>query len=204
MATVNVSEARPPGSPTEHLGWGGAVREGQVAVVALAYVRASDTANPLSESWQRDDYEISTNRARLNLDLIHDFLSHNSYWATGRTREVVQRSIENSFPFGLYKGKDQVGFARVVTDYATFAWIADVFVLPEHRGRGLSKWLMEVMLAHPQLQGFRRWVLSTKDAHGVYERFGFIKLHRPERWMERADPNMRESPDYWQTNDAKK
>ena len=85
-----------------------------------------------------------------------------------------------------------------MTDYATFAWVADVFVLPEHRGRGLSKWLMEVILAHPQLQGFRRWVLSTKDAHGVYERFGFIKLHRPERWMERPDPNMKESPDYWQ------
>jgi GNAT superfamily N-acetyltransferase len=84
-----------------------------------------------------------------------------------------------------------------VTDYATFAWIADVFVLPEHRGRGLSKWLMEVMIAHPLLQGFRRWVLSTKDAHGLYERFGFIKLHRPERWMERPDPNMKESPDYW-------
>ena len=80
---------------------------------------------------------------------------------------------------------------------ATFAWIADVFVLPEHRGRGLSKWLMEVMLAHPQLQGFRRWVLSTKDAHGLYERFGFIRMHRPERWMERPDPNMKESPDYW-------
>jgi GNAT superfamily N-acetyltransferase len=113
----------------------------------------------------------------------------------------VQRSIENSFPFGLYKGKEQVGFARVVTDYATFAWIADVFVLPEHRGRGLSKRLMEVMLAHPRLQGFRRWVLSTKDAHGLYERFGFIKLHRPERWMERPDPNMKESPDYWLKSD---
>ena len=84
-----------------------------------------------------------------------------------------------------------------MTDYATFAWVADVFVLPEHRGRGLSKWLMEVIIAHPQLQGFRRWVLSTKDAHGLYERFGFIKLHRSERWMERADPNMKESPDYW-------
>src|SRR5438270_869929 len=88
-------------------------------------------------------------------------------------------------------------FARIVTDYATFAWVADVFVLPEHRGRGLSKWLMEVIIAYPRLQGFRRWVLSTKDAHGLYERFGFIKLHRPERWMERPDPNMKESPDYW-------
>jgi GNAT superfamily N-acetyltransferase len=84
-----------------------------------------------------------------------------------------------------------------VTDYATFAWIADVFVLPEHRGQGLSKWLMDVMLSHSQLQGFRRWVLATKDAHALYERYGFIPLHRPERWMERPDPNMQESPDYW-------
>jgi GNAT superfamily N-acetyltransferase len=151
----------------------------------------------MTDSWERGYYQISTDRSRLNLDLIHDFLSHNTYWATGRSREVVQRSIENSLPFGIYQENDQVGFARVVTDYATIAWIADVFVLPEHRGHGLSKWLMEVMLAHPQLQGFRRWVLSTKDAHGVYERFGFIKLHRPDRWMERPDPNMKESLDYW-------
>src|SRR5258707_6102751 len=151
----------------------------------------------MSETWQRDEYLISTDRSRLNVDLIHNFLSHTSCWATGRRLEVVERSIESSLPSGIYKGDQQVGFARVVTDYATFAWIADVFVLPEHGGRGLSKWLMEVMLAHPRLQGFRRWVLSTKDAHGVYERFGFIKLHRPERWMERPDPKMRESPDYW-------
>ena len=149
------------------------------------------------DSWERGDYSISTDSSRLNIDLIHDFLSHQSYWASGRGREVVERSIENSLSFGIYQNSVQVGFARVVTDYATFAWIADVFVLPEHRGRGLSKWLIEVMLAHPKLQEFRRWVLSTKDAHGVYERFGFIKLHRPERWMERPDPKMRESPDYW-------
>jgi GNAT superfamily N-acetyltransferase len=142
-----------------------------------------------TELWQRGEYTISTDRDRLDLDLIHDFISNHSYWGAGRAREVVQRSIENSLP---------VGFARIVTDYATFAWVADVFVLPEHRGRGLSKWLMEVIIAHPQLQGFRRWVLSTKDAHGLYERFGFMKLHRPERWMERPDPNLQESPDYWQ------
>jgi GNAT superfamily N-acetyltransferase len=149
-------------------------------------------------TWHRDDYSISTDRSRLNLELIHNYLSTETYWASGRSREVVQRSIENSLPFGIYKEAEQVGFARVVTDYATFAWIADVFILPEHRGRGLSKWLMEVMIEHPQLQGFRRWVLATKDAHGLYEKFGFITLHRPERWMERPDPNMKESPDYWQ------
>ncbi len=149
------------------------------------------------ESWERGDYLISTDRSRLDLELIHDFLSQTTYWAAGRKRYVVQRSIENSFPFGIYKGNNQVGFARVVTDYATFAWIADVFVLPEHRGAGLSKWLLEVILSHPELQGFRRWVLATKDAHSLYARFGFIPLHRPERWMERPDPNMQESPDYW-------
>jgi GNAT superfamily N-acetyltransferase len=151
----------------------------------------------MGESWERGDYLISTDRSRLDIELVHNFLSKTTYWAVGRTRDVVQRSIENSLSFGVYKENDQVGFARVVTDYATFAWIADVFVLPEHRGHGLSKWLMEVMLSHPQLQGFRRWVLATKDAHTLYERFGFIPLHRPERWMERPDPNMQESPDYW-------
>ena len=152
----------------------------------------------MSETWKKNDYEISTDLSRLDLDVIHDYLSNESYWASGRAREVIARSIENSLPFGIYQGGRQVGFARIVTDYATFAWVGDVFVLPEHRGRGLSRWLMEVMLAHPRLQGFRRWVLSTKDAHGLYEKFGFIPLHRPERWMERPDPNMKESPDYWQ------
>jgi GNAT superfamily N-acetyltransferase len=153
----------------------------------------------MTDTWQRDDYIISTNRSRLDIDLIHDFISNDSYWGTGRAREVVARSIENSLPFGIYQSDNQVGFARVVTDYATFAWVADVFILPEHRGRGLSKWMMEVILAHPRLQGFRRWVLSTKDAHGVYERFGFMPLKKPERWMERFDPNMKESPDYWKS-----
>jgi GNAT superfamily N-acetyltransferase len=151
----------------------------------------------LEDTWQRDDYTISTDRSRLDLDLIHNYLSTKSYWATGRSREIVARSLQNSLPFGIYHTDEQVGFARIVTDYATFAWIADVFVLPDHRGRGLSKWLMEIIIAHPQLQGFRRWVLSTRDAQGLYERYGFIPLHRPERWMERPDPNMKESPDYW-------
>jgi GNAT superfamily N-acetyltransferase len=152
------------------------------------------------QSWKRGDYSISTDRSRLNVELIHDFLSQKTYWAIGRARDVVQRSIDNSLPFGLYQGTDLVGFARVVTDRATFAWIADVFVLPEHRGQGLSKWMMEVILSHPELQGFRRWVLATKDAHALYARFGFIPLHRPERWMERPDPNMQESPDYWKND----
>jgi GNAT superfamily N-acetyltransferase len=147
--------------------------------------------------WQRGDYTISTDNTRLDIQTIHDFIANHSYWGQGRAVEVVQRALDHSLNFGLYHGEQQVGFARVVTDYATFAWVADVFVLLEHRGRGLSKWLMEIILAHPQLQGFRRWVLATKDAHSLYERFGFIPLHRPERWMERPDPNMQESPDYW-------
>jgi len=152
---------------------------------------------PPDREWQRGDYTISTDDARLDIQTIHDFIANHSYWGQGRAVEVVQRALDHSLNFGVYLGKHQVGFARVVTDYATFAWVADVFVLTEHRGRGLSKWLMEIILAHPQLQGFRRWVLATKDAHSLYERFGFIPLHRPERWMERPDPNMQESPDYW-------
>ncbi len=121
-------------------------------------------------------------------------------FVTGRPIEIVKRSIENSLPFGLYKNERQIGFARVVTDYATFAWLADVFVLDEFRGQGLAKWLMETILSHPELQGFRRWVLATKDAHELYRQFGFSDLKRPERWMERPDPKMQESPDYWANN----
>ena len=149
-------------------------------------------------NWQKGEYTISTERERIDLAVVHRFISEESYWGKGRPLEVVRRSVENSYPFGIYRGGEMVGFARVVTDYATFAWLADVFVLREHRGRGLSKWLMEVIMSRPELQGFRRWVLATKDAHGLYRQFGFIDLHRPERWMERPDPSMKESPDYWQ------
>lgn len=150
-----------------------------------------------NREWQRGEYSISTDRNRLDIPVIHDFISNQSYWAQGRPLETVQRSLDNSLNFGLHENDRQIGFARVVTDYATFAWIADVFVLPEHRGQGLSKWLMEVILSHPDLQGFRRWVLATKDAQSLYAGFGFIALHRPERWMERPDPSMQERPDYW-------
>ncbi|HEV2765958.1 MAG TPA: GNAT family N-acetyltransferase [Pyrinomonadaceae bacterium] len=147
--------------------------------------------------WQRGEYVISTDPSRLDFEVIHDFLSRRSYWAAGRPLEVVRRSVENSLAFGLYAGARLVGFARVISDRATFAWVADVFVLEEFRGRGLSKWLMETILSHPELQGLRRWVLATKDAHGLYRRFGFEPLRRPDRWMERHDPTTQESPDYW-------
>lgn len=130
----------------------------------------------------RDDYTISADPDRLDLDVIHGFLAQ-SYWAAEIPREVVARSVANSVALGLYHREAQVGFARVVTDKATFAYLADVFVLPAHRGLGLGKWLMEAMLAHPELQGLRRWLLATADAHGLYQPFGFTALPHPERYL---------------------
>src|SRR4051812_20829395 len=119
------------------------------------------------------DYVISTDRERLDVRAIHEFLADESYWARGVTREVVEKSIANSLPFGAYRGDEQVGFARVVTDRATFAWLADVFVLPSARGGGLGKALIETVVGHPDVSGVRRHLLATRDAHGLYERFGF-------------------------------
>lgn len=133
--------------------------------------------------WHNGEFVISTDRMRLDLDVICDFLTKLSYWAIGRPRRVIQRSIENSLCFGLYHGDDQIGFARVVTDYATFAWVADVFILERWRGRGLAKWLMQVIVDHPELQLLRRWVLTTKDAHSLYEHSGFTRIDQPERFM---------------------
>ena len=140
--------------------------------------------------WHRNDYVISTDPERLNLEFIHHFLANTSYWAKGRPLTVVKRAIENSLNFGLYKGADQLGFARVVTDRATFAWLADVFIIEDYRGRGLSKWLLEIIVSHPELQGLRRWVLATKDAHELYRRFGFTQLNDPGRWMEKFGKNV--------------
>lgn len=137
------------------------------------------------QSWQRGEYIISTDNNRLNIPLIHDFISKRSYWGQGRKIEIVQLSLNNSLNFGLYKDEEQVGFARVVTDYCTFAWLADVFVVEAHRATGLSKWLMEVIMTHPRLVNMRRWVLATKDAHGLYQQFGFSPMSQPQRWMER-------------------
>jgi len=155
---------------------------------------SNETKPARISEWRRGDYVVSTDRGRLDPGLIHSFLTA-SYWATGRPLEVIRRSIDNSLPFGVYTGDRQIGFARVVTDYATFAWVADVFILEEFRGQGLSKWLMEVIISHPELQGFRRWVLATRDAHGLYRQFGFAELKQPDRWMERHDPKTVEKPD---------
>jgi GNAT superfamily N-acetyltransferase len=129
------------------------------------------------------DYVFSTDPSRLDRDLIHRFLSEDSYWAKGVTREAVERSIEHSMPFGVYAGDEQVGFARVITDRATFAWIADVFVVEKHRGHGIGKLLMSEILGHPDLQDMRRWFLGTADAHGLYEQFGFRGIQFPQRFM---------------------
>jgi len=136
------------------------------------------------------EYVVSTDRSRLDLDLIQRFLAEDSYWARGIPLDVMRRAIDNSLCFGVYRGNDQVGFARVVTDYATFGHIMDVFVLPAHRGKGLGKSLMECLMTHPQLQGFRRWQLGTDDAHGLYARFGFTTPAHPERHMEKTDPDV--------------
>lgn len=130
----------------------------------------------------REGYELSTDDDRLDVDLVHAFLSQASYWAKGRSRETVVRSIQNSLCFGVYKGSAQVGFARVITDYAVRAYIADVFIVPEHRGSGLGKWLVEAILSHPSLQDVSRWSLDTMDAHGLYEKFGFTVVE-PGRHM---------------------
>jgi GNAT superfamily N-acetyltransferase len=142
-----------------------------------------------NHEWQNGEFAISTDRNRLQIDAIHKYLSEESYWAKERTRLQTVTAIKNSLPFGVYKGKNQIGFARVVTDYATFAYLGDVFIIEEFRGKGLSKWLMETIVGHPELQGFRRWVLATRDAHALYEKFEFTALKFPERWMEKTAPN---------------
>lgn len=141
----------------------------------------------MSDTFLPDGIEIDTDKARLDVALIHGFLT-NSYWAAGIPVDVVRRSIEGSLCFGIYDAGRQVGFARVISDYATFAYLADVFVLESHRGRGLSKRLMAAIMAHPRLQHLRRWLLATRDAHGLYEQFGFRALAIPERFMELHDP----------------
>jgi GNAT superfamily N-acetyltransferase len=138
--------------------------------------------------WRRGEYAISTDPALLDVDLVHRFLSEEAYWSPGVTRDVVERSIAHSICFGLYRGRDQAreqaGFARVVTDRAAIAYLADVFVLPAHRGRGLGKWVIETVLSHPDLQGLRRFFLGTADAHSLYARYGFGPVD-PGRMMER-------------------
>ncbi len=137
----------------------------------------------------RGEFTIDTDKDRLDVDSIQKFLAEDSYWAQERTPEQTRTAIANSICFGVYREDEQIGFARVVSDCATFAYIGDVFIISEFRGRGLSKWLMETIIAQPDLQGLRRWVLATRDAHSLYEKFGFHGLKYPERWMELPAPN---------------
>lgn len=142
----------------------------------------------MASEWQRDDYLISTDPARLDLAVIHGYLTR-SYWAAGIPFAIVARSLQRSLNFGLYHDGQPIGFARLVTDYATYAYVADVFVLEEHRGRGLGKWLMATVAEHPDLADVRRWQPVTRDAHGLYEQSGFRDLTQPERHMEKVRPN---------------
>ncbi len=141
--------------------------------------------------YRRGAFLISTDRDRLDLDVVHGFLT-NSYWARGIPRKTVENSIQHSLCFGIYEegGGAQVGFARVISDFATFAYIGDVFVLDTHRGLGLGKWLMECITQHPALQNLRRWMLATRDAHGLYAQFGFMPVQSPEIFMEIHRPNV--------------
>ena len=152
---------------------------------------------------RRSEFLISTDPARLDVDMIHAFLT-NCYWAKGIPRETLVRSIEHSLCFGIYDcsstrvpllaknarngAPTQIGFARVISDFATIAYLGDVFVLESHRGRGLGKWLMECIIQHPTVRGLRRWILLTRDAHGLYSQFGFTALKAPERYMELHQP----------------
>jgi GNAT superfamily N-acetyltransferase len=132
---------------------------------------------------------ISTDKAKLDLAMIHEFLSH-SYWAAGVPLETVRKSIEHSLCFGVYEDDQQIGFARVISDYSTFAYLADVFILESQRGRGLARLLMQHIIGHADLQGLRRFALATRDAHGLYRQFGFTELARPDFQMEIARPGI--------------
>ena len=169
-------------------------------MVADLLRRATGTVRPSSEELGENGsmgipksvvgYEISTDRDRLDVDLISRFLSEESYWSPGIPRAVVERSIHNSLCFGVYHGEAQIGLARIVTDEATFALVADVFILEPHRGKGLSKWLMHEVMVHPDLQGLRRLLLLTSDAHSLYAQFGFTEIGSPSRFMEVLNPDI--------------
>jgi N-acetylglutamate synthase-like GNAT family acetyltransferase len=153
-------------------------------------------ATHMFETFERGEYSISTDPGRLDLNAIHAYLAR-AYWCEGIPRQTLERAITNSLCFGLFHAKDQVGLARVVTDSATYAYLCDVYVLEAHRGKGLAKWLMECVMAHPALQGLRRFTLATRDAHGLYRQFGFRELSKPESKMEilRSDIYRQTKPD---------
>lgn len=138
---------------------------------------------------RHDDYLISTDPAKLDLEAIHAALT-TAYWSTDISKAVVEKALAHSLCFGLYQGQQQVGLSRVVTDYATYAYLCDVYVLEAHRGKGLGHWMVECIMTHPELQNLRRFTLATRDAHGIYAAFGFTALKAPDRMMERHDPQV--------------
>ena len=135
----------------------------------------------------KDKFTISTDPQRLDINAINDFLTR-AYWASGRPRERTERALANSLVFGLYDGEKQIGLARIISDYAVFAYLCDVFIHEDYRAHGLGKWLIETVMAHPDLQGLRRWMLATNDAHGLYRQFGWEELRNPENWMQILRP----------------
>jgi GNAT superfamily N-acetyltransferase len=137
-----------------------------------------------------DDFSITTDKSKLDVVAIHDFLSNHAGWCDNIPFNVVKNSIDNSLNFGLFHGGKQIGFARIISDYATIAYLGDVYVLDAYRGKGLSKKLMEVVMGHPDLQGLRRWILLTSTAPWLYEKFGFTKLPHPDRYMELHNPHI--------------
>ena len=141
--------------------------------------------NPEYREYRKDNFVISTDRTRLDIDMLQGFLS-TSYWARGIPKDVMRTAVENSLCFGLYDSESQIGFARVVTDYVNHAYLADVFVLEPYRGRGLAKWLIGCIVDYPELQGIKRLMLITDDAFGLYSQFGFDELATPEKFMERT------------------
>lgn len=140
-------------------------------------------SNVIKQSWSRDNFLISTDQDMLDNDFIHDYLCNQSYWAKGIPKNVVDTAMDNSLCFGLFEGNLQMGFARVITDYATFAYMADVFIEEEYRGQGLGKWLIQCILEHQALQGLRKWMLATSDMQSLYKKFGFTQLEEPHKVM---------------------
>lgn len=139
------------------------------------------------QEFRRDDFLISTDREKIDVNMVHDYLVHDSYWASGVTLEKVTRSLQHSLCYGVYDCREaketQIGFARVITDFSVFAYLADVFIMNSYQGQGLGKWLISCILANPELQNMRKWMLHTRDAHGLYQQFGFVVGSDPETYM---------------------
>ena len=139
---------------------------------------------------KKGDYSITTDRSKMDVAAVHDFLCHEAYWSKGIPLPRVKAAADHSLNFSVFHGQKQIGYARIITDYSTIAYLGDVYILPSYRGQGLSRWLMEQVTGHPDLQGLRRWILATRDAHKLYEKFGWTALSKPDRFMERLNPDV--------------